>query len=1015
MAVGGTTRPQRIIHFGPFELNVRAAELRKHGTRIRLHEQPFRILLMLLEHPGEVVLREEIRKALWPNDTVVEFDHSINAAIQRLRDALGDSADNPRYVETLARRGYRFIGTVESAEPELAEPNLDPSDLAGRTVSHFRVLEKLGSGGMGVVYRAEDLKLGRQVALKLLPMSADEATPQMRERFQREARAASSLNHPNICTIYGVEEFASQPMIEMELLEGETLESRLGKGPLAAEKALPLAMQLAAALDAAHRKGVVHRDLKPANIMLTAQSSGTAVKVLDFGLAKMVRAPLLGDATATAISQVGMVLGTRHYMSPEQVQGQESDARSDIFSFGLVLYEMLAGRRAFQGGTSVEVMNAILKEDPPELPETAPAGLRQVVADCLEKDPEARFETARDLLFALRALAAEPASGVAARVVTRTGRKRWLVPAMAVAITGFAALSLGLYLSRPEALDLSTYRFTPIATDAEVENFGSWSPDGKSIAYLKHIDGRPQVMVRNLAAPTPTQLTRLGAGAQSAAPFFSRDGEQIFFLASGALWSVAAVGGEPRQVLKDNIEAATLSPDGKTLAFLKTYREDDRKYYGGVWISSPPGAAPRKYHPGNYRALGGYLGNYLRFSPDGSQIALSTVRVFGEGWMWSLPWPDGPKAQPRRLFAGRTFVGPPHLDWMPDSQHLCLSIDGSLWLGDARSGKLQRLTAAAGANANLPAVSPNGERVLFTASLREWDLVEIPLDGSPPRPLLATERNEKSPSWSAAGDVMAYITDRSGDWEIWLRSADGKWERPVVRQSDFANDDLVDRRIGIFAAVLSPDGTRLAYVRRDKLWVSPVSGGRPSLAVTEGKTAPIVPSWSPDSRSIVYSIPYEGMAVMRIGSQQPPFHIPNSGVCECPPVWSPDGRWIACGTEERTIFLVSPDGKERRSLPSPVRITYMGSVLVWSRDAATIYLASSLNGSSRLDALDLSTGRSRKTAEYGRELEFNSGTTYSLNGSLMRGGKSFATTVLNSKVDLWILEGFPHPRRGWFQ
>jgi len=493
----------RSIGFGDFELDVRSGELRKHGLRIRLQDQSFQILLMLLERPGEVVLREEIRKKLWPNDTIVEFDHSINAAIKRLRNALGESAEEPRFIETLAKRGYRFSGAVNQANAPPPAATADPDNLSGKTFSHFRILEKLGSGGMGVVYRADDLKLGRQVALKFLQLPADELPGSVLERFEREARAASALNHPNICTVHSTENFGGQPVIVMEFLDGETLETRLARGPLAREEAVALAMQIAGALAEAHRKGIVHRDLKPANVMLTK----SGVKVLDFGLAKIERP---GDESAR---QPGVVMGTLRYMSPEQAQGKETDARSDIFSFGAVLYEMISGKRAFDGP------DAILESQPPPV---VPEALNRVVKACLAKDPADRFQSARDVQRALEW------SGCTA--IPTPARRQWIGWSVAAAaVLGVAALAFLRPAPQPEALRLAINPPPGLRFEFANNAGGSAiSPDGRKVAFV----AGDTLWVRPLDSETASKLSGTDGAYY---PFWSPDQRSIaFFLSAKA-------------------------------------------------------------------------------------------------------------------------------------------------------------------------------------------------------------------------------------------------------------------------------------------------------------------------------------------------------------------------------------------------------------------------------------------------------------------------------------------------
>jgi len=534
------TPPYR-VRLGVFEVDLRVGELRQaDGSVLLLPEQPLQILRMLVEAGGELVTRDKIQRKLWPNDTVVEFDHSINTAIKKLRRALGDSSDEPQYIETIAKRGYRLVVAVErirgasSDDSSSGDASKDhtgivermepvPGGLIGKKVSHYRVLGVIGGGGMGLVYEAEDLKLGRRVALKFLPeeLASD---PVALQRFEREARTASLLNHPNICTIYEVEEHESQSFIVMERLEGETLRDHMAAAaqPLSLGKLLDIAIPITDGLQAAHDKGIIHRDIKPANIFLTAQGQ---VKILDFGLAKliveapMVEAPDAGverglslasadpppmssrgvegpavrrvvekagpstpcppgredaageerghfarddnsrgvDGTPEGVpfqshvspdptlTRTGAAMGTAGYMSPEQVRGEKLDARTDIFSFGLVLYEMASGQRAFTGETAAVVHDAILNQIPAPVHErnsAIPPELEQIINRAIEKDRELRYPSAAEMRTDLQSLAADHSKPPESGKSRVRYRWKWLAAAAVVCV---AIAGAGLY------------------------------------------------------------------------------------------------------------------------------------------------------------------------------------------------------------------------------------------------------------------------------------------------------------------------------------------------------------------------------------------------------------------------------------------------------------------------------------------------------------------------------------------------------------------------------------------
>ena len=422
------------VRFGAFQVDLGSGELFSVGAgvsekKILLQEQPFRVLRILIDHAGQVASREELRKHLWPNDTEVDFDHSINVAIGTLRRVLGDSAANPRYIETVGRRGYRLIVQVDRppepaaavmVEQETPPPTESASEVAatlftGKRISHYRVMELIGGGGMGMVYKAEDLKLGRRVALKFLPeeLAGD---PSALKRFEREAQTASALNHPNICTIYAIDEVEGKPFIVMELLEGETLRDCLSsraEKPLALEEIVRIGVQVSSGLEAAHSKGIIHRDIKPANIFLTREGMP---KILDFGLAKLIVDEGLnpeGEAVPihparvsptreqdVSLTITGMAIGTAGYMSPEQIRKETLDVRTDLFSFGLVLYEMATGCKAFSADSIAAVHEIIQTQEPTsirQLNKSLPSGFERIVNKALEKDRSARYQSAEEL------------------------------------------------------------------------------------------------------------------------------------------------------------------------------------------------------------------------------------------------------------------------------------------------------------------------------------------------------------------------------------------------------------------------------------------------------------------------------------------------------------------------------------------------------------------------------------------------------------------------------------------
>ena len=604
--------------------------------------------------------------------------------------------------------------------------------MVGSTVSHYRVIREIGSGGMGVVYEAEDLKLGRSVALKFLPREMTQ-NPQALGRFQFEARTASSLNHENICTIYEIDEHDGQPFIAMELLEGEPLSERLHANPFSTDALLDIGIQVTDALDAAHRKGIIHRDIKPANIFITVRGRA---KVLDFGLAKLDRerqeATVAAGATLDAgpahHTSPGSVAGTVAYMSPEQARGEELDARTDLFSFGTVLYQMATGRQAFEGATSAVIFNAILEKNPPpptDLNPNLPAKVEEIVYKALEKDRDLRYQSAAEMRGDLKRLKRDTASSgrnpvqssaaSSARAaapaqkpsssgeifISEARKHKGVVIGVIVAVVllvGIASVAIYRRLSVPPVIPFQNISIEPITGGGEAVDV-ALSLDGRYIAYNHREGNLRSVWVKQVSTGSALQIAAPQTGPICTL-FFSRDGDSIFFArgkpdGSCELFSVPSLGGSPRLVMA-NLNYASLSSDGTKIAFLRLERI---RKVAQLIVANADGSNERLLLERPFGAFEAtnLIGTPPAWSPDGKKIILVRFEDRKSGNYSALMIVDSDLG---KILEERSLpLGVDEVRWMPDESGFVVAAAEKqalqfpqIWFVPARGGDPQRIT-----------------------------------------------------------------------------------------------------------------------------------------------------------------------------------------------------------------------------------------------------------------------------------------------------------------------------------
>jgi serine/threonine protein kinase len=903
--------------------------------------------------------------------------------------------------------------------------------LANARLGPYEIRSTLGAGGMGEVYRARDTRLNRDVAIKVL-REDDAASVESRSRFEREARAIAALNHPNIVAVYDFGVEAGQQYIVSELVEGESLRALLMGKPVPVRKLLDIATQVADGLAAAHAAGVVHRDLKPENIMLARDGR---VKILDFGLARQAKVvgPVGGDGanlgrTATFASpsdesenltEAGTVLGTASYMSPEQALGKQTDFRSDQFSFGLILHELASGKRAFAKASKVETMAAIVREEAPPMDEKVPPPLRWVVDRCLAKEPEQRYESTRDLFRELRNLrdhfSEAHTSAVFAPITSRKKRSRWRVPAICAGCLLLAGF-LG-YVLRPAGQNIGNYRYTPFATDTANGSVWSpsgvvWSPDGKAVSYASRVNGTLQVFLRYLNSSVPLQLTH---EKLDTVPFgWSSDRNHLIvggiagsdsMLTHYKLYSLPTVGGQLEFIMDADCYACDLSRDGKVFATINR----------GVEISDPIGSPLRAYMPAPFASSVDKVDSipWLSFSPDGKNILL-LLPVGDNPETWVLPYPRGGQSSHQISIFGTASRVRPSSSFMPDNRHIVISLDRSgvahhhLWMADIGSNEVTPLTTGTSDELH-PSVSPDGKSIVYAQVTMRYDVVSVSVEDGTAKTLITTGHDEDLAAWSANQAKLAWVTDRSGRDEIWIRQIDGS-SRPAVSAEDFPAGLLV-----LDNPALSPDGDRVIYAASGggialRLWISSLSGGTPVRLTNADAGYEWGGTWSPDGTRFAYlqtGTSTTLMVVKTSGNAAPVIlkeHVDGRDL----PEWSTSGEWITY-KGAKGWNLISPDGKTTKFL-GKIATPY----LAFSKDGKLLYgiqtgETDDVQDRAILFSLDPVTLKQKVIKDLGKDLQPDSPNNPGIRFSMAPDGKSFVYSTPYYRQDLWMLTGYRQP------